>query len=43
MIEKKGFFAYMSASAYHITISTEITALNKIEFLDTYVFLNNPH
>ena len=32
----------MSPSAYHF-ISTEITALNKIEFLDTYVFLNNPH
>ena len=31
----------MAASAYHV-VSTEIEN-HKIEFLDTYVFINNPH
>ena len=32
----------MAASAYG-AISKKIRSLDKIEFLDTHVFINNPH
>ena len=39
--EERRFFAYKDASAYQRR--QKITSLNTIEFLVTYVFINNPH
>ena len=42
--ETRRFFAYMSPSLYHVrSTEVEITSLDKIEFLDTHVCINNPH
>ena len=44
MREKKIFFVYMAASAYHV-ISKEVKnqIFRQIEFLDTPVYINNRH
>ena len=41
---KKRVFAYIAVSAYHlISKEEENPSLDTTEFLDTYVYLNNPH
>ena len=43
-MREKNIFAYIAGSAYHVISNEEENpSLDTIEFLDTYVYVNNPH